>query len=95
MTQVITVSAHTAGYASDAVHKPLRTSRKTFVEDTMRTNAPDDVKAHDRSADIAPVQASGLSLDFLNAHQNSRHQTTLKEAIAAYKASARDLPEAE
>ena len=86
MTQVVTVSAHTAAYAYEATRKPQRTARKTYVEDNMRavTNNAAEVEDAWNTTPVNMVQASALDISFLSAHQ-SRQQATLKEAIEAYE----------
>ncbi|MBO3760568.1 hypothetical protein J5J10_06735 [Ciceribacter sp. L1K23] len=90
MTQVVTVSAHTAAYASEAVKKPIRSPRKTDVQDNMRAVVNNAAEGEDvwKTAPLNMVQSSKLSLDFLSANQ-SRHeqQATLKQTIDAYKNS--------
>ncbi|MBP1851091.1 hypothetical protein [Rhizobium halophytocola] len=86
MTQVITVSAHTAAYASDAVRKPQRTDRKTYVEENMRSTAPKDGDGGTgETLEITAVQASALSLGMLDTGQPRNYETTLKQALKAYK----------
>ncbi|MCL6708401.1 hypothetical protein M8R20_15475 [Pseudomonas sp. R2.Fl] len=89
MTQVVTVSAHTAAYASEAVRKPIRTPRKTDVEENMRTIENNAAQGEDvwKTAPANIVQSSQLSLDFLGANQSRQEQASLKHTIEAYKSS--------
>lgn len=87
MTQVVTVSAHTAAYASEAIRKPVRTSRKTDVEENMRTVENNTAQGEDAwtTTPANMVQSSQLSLDFLSANQSRQEQASLKQTIDAYK----------
>lgn len=89
MTQVVTVSAHTAAYASEAIKKTIRTSRKTDIEENMRTVENNAAQGEDvwNTIPANMVQSSHLGLDFLGANQSRQEQASLKHTIEAYKNS--------
>lgn len=87
MTQVLSVSANTAAYASEAIKPPMRVSRHTDVEIAInelarKANQSDDVRL---KAILSVVKPPALSLYFLTAGREHNHQATLDEASSAYK----------
>lgn len=90
MTQVLSVSATTAGYASDSIKPPQRASKATMVEENTRLLAEEAAAGDDFQlrALVSVVQPPALALYFLTASQKALGQASLKETIEAYKSSA-------
>lgn len=89
MTQVVTVSAHTAAYAMEPVKPPQRVSRQSYVEEHTRLLAQQAAQSEDLQlrALVNVVQPPALALYFLTSSQQQFEQATLKETIEAYKSS--------
>lgn len=86
MTQVLSVSATTAGYASDAMKPPGRIARTTDVEVAIHELARKAVNSEDQrlKAILNVVRPPALQIYFLTAAERGQPQTSLAEAKAAY-----------
>jgi hypothetical protein len=86
MTQVLSVSANTAAYVSEAMKPPGRTPRTTDVEVAIdelarKAGQSDDVRL---KAILNVVRPPALQIYFLTASQYDNPKATLAEAQAAY-----------
>lgn len=89
MTQIVTVSAHTAAYAMEPVKPALRSPRISYVEEhtqllAQKASQSDDLRLR---ALVKVVQPPALALYFLTASQQKYEQATLQDTIDAYKSS--------
>ena len=87
MTQVLSVSATTAGYASDAVKPPGRIARTTDVEVAIHELARKATNSEDErlKAILNVVRPPALQIYFLTASQRGQPQSSFEEAKAAYE----------
>lgn len=87
MVQVVTVSAQTAAYVSDAMRTPARVSRSKFVEENKRSVDTQVEKEDVQSAHIGATVSEGTSsaLNFLSAGQQPKRQNSLKATLDAYE----------
>ena len=86
MTLILSVSAHTAVYAADAIRQPRRISSKAQAED-IRVDAERGVRrlvAGDPKAEPL-LPTTFVNLDLQDPHQQPQQQTTLAQAQAAYR----------
>ncbi len=83
MTQILTVSATTAGYAMDQL-KPQRVTRNTVLEENMRALVDKAAQGDDYRirAFVNVVQPPALALYFLT--MKPQNQATLQETLDAY-----------
>lgn len=90
MTQVLTVSATTAGYATDLLKPQQKAVRDSIVERETRAIAEKAAKSDDYSlrAVLNVIQPPALALYFLTASQKQNQQATLQETLEAYRNSA-------
>lgn len=89
MAQVLSVSATTAAYASEATKPIQRVPRRSDVEQAIHELAKkaemgDDVKL---KALMTVVRPPSLALYFLTASQHQNPQATLEQAQEAYEAN--------
>lgn len=86
MTQVLSISANTAAYASEAMKPPGRVPRTTDVEMAIDELARKAVQSDDQrlKAILNVVRPPALQIYFLTASQRANPQATLDEAKAAY-----------
>jgi PHP family Zn ribbon phosphoesterase len=86
MTQVLSVSATTAGYVSDVAKPPMRIARTTEVEVAINELARKAVSSEDErlKAILNVVRPPALQIYFLTASQRGQPQSSLTEAKAAY-----------
>lgn len=87
MTQVLSVSATTAGYISDAVKPPGRIPKTTDVEIAIHELARKAVNSEDQrlKAILNVVRPPALQIYFLTASQRGQPQSSFHEAKAAYE----------
>ncbi|NKN37877.1 hypothetical protein HFC70_16110 [Agrobacterium sp. a22-2] len=90
MTQVLTVSATTAGYATDLLKPQQKAVRDSIVEQETRIIAEKVAKSDDYSlrALLNVIQPPALALYFLTASQQNNQQATLQQTLEAYRNSA-------
>ncbi|MCM2474934.1 hypothetical protein HGO38_15740 [Rhizobium sp. CG5] len=90
MTQVLTVSATTAGYASDLLKPQLKNVRESIVAQETRIIAEKASRSEDFSlrAVVNVIQPPALALYFLTASQQHNQQATLQQTLEAYRNSA-------
>lgn len=86
MTQIVTVSAHTAAYAMEAVKPPTKLPSKKHVEETVRI-----AKARESDSVTDPILAvtdavKSMSAGLASLNSGARQpQASIKEAIDAYR----------
>jgi hypothetical protein len=72
MTQILTVSAHTAAYAAEGLRPNARVSGVSPVETATRALTPERKTAPDAKMGAAPVMSSGMTTFFLEAGEKRR-----------------------
>ncbi len=87
MTLVLSVSANTAAYASDAMKPARRLSLKDQVEDIRLSADRNALRAETGDPTIDQlIPAAAVGLDLLSPEQQPQQQhTTLAQAQAAYR----------
>jgi hypothetical protein len=88
MAQVLTVSANTAAYVSEANKPPIKVPRSSFVEENVNAFAKEALESGDFQlrAIVNVIQPPALALFFLTAgNDEAPPQVTLQEAKEAYK----------
>lgn len=87
MSQILSVSATTAGYVADSIKTTQRASRTTDIEQAKREllRKTGRVQESQVSSISTAVMQPALSLHFLTAGQQNNPQATLEEVIEAYE----------
>lgn len=86
MTQIVTVSAHTAAYAAEGLRPNARVSGVSPVETATRALTPERKNAPDAKSGATPVMSSGMTTFFLEAGEKRRQpMMTLAQAEEEYR----------
>ncbi|MBB1247420.1 MULTISPECIES: hypothetical protein [unclassified Rhizobium] len=86
MTQILTVSAHTAAYAAEALRPNARVSGVSPVETATRALTPERKTAPDGKSGAPPVMSSGMTTFFLEAGEKRRQpMMTYAQAEEEYR----------
>jgi hypothetical protein len=86
MTLVLSISANTAAYASDAMKPARRLSVKDRAEDIRLAADRNALRAETGDPTIEQlIPASAVGLDLLSPEQQPEQRTTLAQAQAAYR----------
>lgn len=90
MTQIVSVSAQTAHYASDMMQGVRKNQRGTPVEEHTRLLAERAAKSDDFNlrAMMTVIRPPALALYWLTANLQKIPETTVEEAITAYRGTA-------
>ncbi|SMC81993.1 hypothetical protein [Rhizobium sp. RU36D] len=87
MTQVVTVSAHTAAYVAEAMKTPPKVSRSTHVKETRKSvdkEAPsEDIYTAQISATVSDSTSSALK--FMTGGHQSKQNASLQATLEAYE----------
>lgn len=86
MTQILTVSAHTAAYAAEGLRPNARVSGVSPVETATRALTPERKTAPDGKSGAPPVMSSGMTTFFLEAGEKRRQpMMTFAQAEEEYR----------
>ncbi|MDH6268940.1 hypothetical protein M2360_004360 [Rhizobium sp. SG_E_25_P2] len=86
MTQIVTVSAHTAAFAAEGLRPNARVSGVSPVETATRALTPDRKIAPDIKSGAPPVMSSGMTTFFLEAGEKRRQpMMTYAQAEEEYR----------
>lgn len=86
MTLVVSVSANTAAYASEAMKPARRLSVKALAEETRITAERLISRTETGTPTVDQlIPASAVGLDLLSPEQHPQNRTTLAQAQAAYR----------
>jgi hypothetical protein len=86
MTQIVTVSAHTAAYAAEGLRPNARVSGVSPVETATRALTPERKIAPDIKSGAPPVMSSGMTTFFLEAGEKRRQpMMTFAQAEEEYR----------
>ena len=86
MTQVVTISAHTAAYAAEPLKASARVSGATPIEATVRALSEKAMQTGDAQQKVLMnvVRPPALALFFLTTSQHNQPQTTRDHAEEQY-----------
>ena len=83
MTQIVTVSAYTAAYATEAAKPAIRAPRKQVVEDAVRDFETTRNGGVEESSTADTIKAVAAELSMMNF--NDHHpQASIQQALDAY-----------